>query len=238
MPIMSAAGVARFLVVGSGLVAVVALGGAPVAAQGAGVATAQVHDGTGRLVGTAMFTPTAGGLQVTARFQGLAPGQHGIHVHTTGACDPPDFMTAGGHFNPTNKQHGLNNPQGPHVGDLPNLEVGANGTASFSGVLGGASLGSGATSLLKENGTALVIHQDPDDEMTDPAGNSGPRVACGLIVAQAQAGPAQVPSALPRTGDLAGLGGLVGALGGLMLAGGLALRRARQTGAQSESVAK
>ena len=118
---MSVQRVARMLVVGSGLVAVLVLTSGPVAAQGTAAASAQVHDVTGRVVGTATFTPTSGGVQVTARFAGLAPGQHGMHVHTTGACDPPDFMTAGGHFNPTGKQHGLNNPQGAHMGDLPNL---------------------------------------------------------------------------------------------------------------------
>ena len=224
---MSVQRVARMLVVGSGLMAVLVLTSGPVGAQGTAAASAQVHDVTGRVVGTATLMPISGGVQVTARFTGLAPGQHGIHVHTTGACDPPDFMTAGGHFNPTGKQHGLNNPQGAHVGDLPNLEVAANGSATFSGVLRGASLDRGDTSLLKAGGTALVIHQDMDDEMTDPAGNSGPRIACGLIVAGAQAGAVQLPSALPRTGDLGGPGGLIGVLGALLLAGGVALRRTR-----------
>ncbi len=219
----------RLVVVGSGLLAaLLVLAGGSVAAQGTAAASTQVRDATGRVVGTATFTPTAGGVQLTARFEGLPPGQHGIHVHTTGVCDPPDFMTAGGHFNPTGKQHGLNNPQGAHMGDLPNLEVAANGSATFNGVLRGASLVSGDTSLLKADGTALVIHQDMDDQMTDPAGNSGPRIACGLIAAGAQAGAAQVPSALPRTGELGGLNGLIGVLGALLLAGGVALRRTRR----------
>jgi Cu-Zn family superoxide dismutase len=225
---MSIHGVARWLV-GSGLVALaLAFGSGPAAAQGAAAATAEVRDANGRLIGTATFTPASGGVQISAHLEGLPAGQHGIHVHTTGACDPPDFMTAGGHFNPTNKQHGLDNPEGPHVGDLPNLTVPGTGTADFRGMLMGASLGSGDTSLLKPGGTALVIHADRDDEMTDPAGNSGPRIACGLIVAGAQAGAAQVPSALPRTGDLGNVADVAGPLGALLLAAGFVLRRVRR----------
>jgi superoxide dismutase, Cu-Zn family len=228
---MSIHRMARSFLVGSGLVALVlAVGSGSVTAQGATTATAQVHDATGRQLGTATFTPAADGVAITASFQGItAPGQHGIHVHTTGACDPPDFMTAGEHFNPTNKQHGLDNPLGAHVGDLPNLDVAADGSARFSGVLHGATLGSGDASLLKSGGTALVIHQGMDDEMTDPAGNSGARIACGIVVAGAPAGggAVQLPSGLPRTGGLDGVGVLIGAIGAIVALGGLALRRRR-----------
>jgi Cu-Zn family superoxide dismutase len=227
---MSTPRIARSFLIGAGLVALVlGLSSASVTAQGVTAASAQVRDANGALIGTATFAPGGDGVTVTARFQGLPPGPHGIHVHMTGACDPPDFMSAGAHFNPANKQHGLENPLGAHVGDLPNLEVTADGSASFSGVLHGASLGSGNTSVLKSGGTALVIHADMDDEMTDPSGNSGARIACGVIVAGAQGGggAVQLPSALPRTGGLDGFGLLAGAVGGVALLGGLALRRRR-----------
>jgi Cu-Zn family superoxide dismutase len=195
-------------------------------AQPAGSATAAVQDVNGGLIGTATFTPVDGGVQINARFQGLTPGQHGIHVHTNGACDPPDFMSAGGHFNPTNKQHGLENPQGAHVGDLPNLDVGANGSATFSGLLMESTFDASPTSLLKPGGTSLVIHADPDDEVTDPAGNSGARIACGLIVASAQAAaPAELPRRLPTTGGAADVQSLLGGLGAVLVASGVWLRR-------------
>jgi Cu-Zn family superoxide dismutase len=106
---------------------------------------------------------------------------HGIHFHAVGRCDPPDFMSAGDHFNPTNRQHGQRNPQGPHAGDLPNLTVEANGTATYQATNALVTLGPGANSLLDADGSALVIHADPDDDVTDPAGNSGGRIACAVI---------------------------------------------------------
>jgi Cu-Zn family superoxide dismutase len=117
---------------------------------------------------------------------GLPPGQHGYHVHAVGNCDPGDFMTAEGHFNPTNKEHGLHNPLGSHVGDLPNLIVADDGTASMTAVASYATLAPSDTSLFDMDGSALVIHAGADDEVTDPAGNSGARIACGVL----GAGPA------------------------------------------------
>jgi Cu-Zn family superoxide dismutase len=112
----------------------------------------------------------------------LPPGKHGIHIHAIGKCDPPDFKTAGGHFDPFGKKHGLKSPEGPHAGDLPNLEVGPDGKGKIEATVGGLTLGKeGLAVLLESNGTAVVIHADPDDEMTDPAGNSGARIACGVI---------------------------------------------------------
>jgi Cu-Zn family superoxide dismutase len=111
----------------------------------------------------------------------LPPGTHGVHVHTVGKCEGPDFKSAGGHFNPTGKKHGKDNPDGPHAGDLLNFEVGADGRATTSVTDANVTLGPGANSLFQPGGTAVVIHQGPDDYKTDPAGNSGARIACGVV---------------------------------------------------------
>jgi Cu-Zn family superoxide dismutase len=156
-----------------------------VVASGASAATTAAHtrllDAQGKEVGSAKFAAAEGGVRIEVRVAGLAPGKHGFHVHAAGKCEAPDFKTAGGHFNPTGKQHGHENPQGPHAGDLPNLEVGTDGTGKASFVAMGLSLGDGPTSILKPEGTALVVHADPDDAKSDPAGNSGARIACGVI---------------------------------------------------------
>jgi superoxide dismutase, Cu-Zn family len=144
-------------------------------------AHAAIIDATGKSVGTATLTQTPGGVQVTATLTGLPPGTHGIHIHTVGKCDPPGFTTAGGHFNPDNKQHGMKNPMGAHAGDLPNFDVAADGTANVSLLAAHVTLGEGPNSLFHDGGTALVIHANADDYMTDPSGNSGARIACGVI---------------------------------------------------------
>jgi Cu-Zn family superoxide dismutase len=168
-------------------------------AQGTPGAGTELKTANGDMVGTATFTQEAGGVRIRVQARGLPPGDHGIHVHAVGKCDPPDFMTAGAHFNPTNHQHGLNNPQGPHAGDMPNLTISADGTGSLDYLLNEASLSSGAGSLFGPDGTALVIHAMPDDEVTDPAGNSGGRIACGVITRMAITGQA-APAAQPGPG--------------------------------------
>jgi Cu-Zn family superoxide dismutase len=107
---------------------------------------------------------------------------HGTHLHATGRCDPPGFTTAGGHLNPAARQHGLRNPAGPHLGDLPNLTVAANGTGRMEATIA-ATLTPGQAPLFDADGTALVVHAGPDDMVTDPAGNSGARIACTVIAA-------------------------------------------------------
>jgi Cu-Zn family superoxide dismutase len=108
---------------------------------------------------------------------GLPHGIHGLHVHAVGRCDSPDFASAGAHWNPAGKQHGMNNPQGPHAGDLPNVEVSANGVLAATVTLPGATM----AELLDADGAALVLHAKADDYMTDPSGNSGGRIACAVI---------------------------------------------------------
>ena len=144
-------------------------------------AKATLRDTQGKDVGTATFKPTKGGVQIAISVAGLSPGKHGFHVHGAGRCEPPDFKSAGPHFNPTGKQHGHKNPQGAHAGDLPNLTVGKNGKGKATFTAKGVTLGEGTGSLFSTDGTSLVIHADPDDEKTDPAGSSGARIACGVI---------------------------------------------------------
>jgi Cu-Zn family superoxide dismutase len=145
------------------------------------VARAELKDASGNAVGTATFSPVDQGVAVQIVVKKLPPGSHGFHVHEAGKCDAPEFKSAGGHFNPAGKQHGLQNPRGHHAGDMPNLSVGQDGTGTGVFVIDGATLGDGTSSLFHEGGTALVIHAGADDMKTDPAGSSGARIACGVI---------------------------------------------------------
>lgn len=146
-------------------------------------ATAQVHDSANRLVATADFREGHGEVQITISFSSppVLSGTHAIHILETGRCDPPDFTTAGNIFNPFNKKHGRQNPEGAEVGDLPNVNF-SNGLTSYNTTATGATLGAGAGSLLSPN-RALVIFSGEDDQITDPDGNPGSRVACGVITA-------------------------------------------------------
>lgn len=162
-----------------------ALAGAALTANAAGskAANAELKNAQGAKIGTAKFTSTANGVKVSVKVSQLTPGEHGIHIHTVGKCEAPGFTTAGGHFNPTGAHHGAKNPQEPHphVGDLENLSVGQKGKASATFTISGATLGDGPNSLFHEGGTALVIHAKADDLMSDPSGNSGDRIACGVV---------------------------------------------------------
>ncbi|MDB5703669.1 MAG: superoxide dismutase [Sphingomonas bacterium] len=151
--------------------------GAPLADGARAVATLRTPDGAD--VGRATATEVAGGLRFTIDVKGLPNGTHGAHVHMTGACAPPDFASAGGHWNPTGMKHGSMNPQGPHEGDLPNLIVGTDGRGTVGITIPGATM----VGLLDADGSALVVHANADDLMTDPSGNSGSRIACGVFAA-------------------------------------------------------
>ena len=153
-------------------------GGMPLAEP---VATAELQDAAGKRIGVATFTSADSGAYLAVSVAGLPPGEHGVHFHQNGDCTPPAFTTAGPHFNPAGRQHGLENPEGPHAGDLPNLRVEPDGSADTSFRLAPDLLRSGAASLLEPRATALVIHARPDDQRTDPSGNSGDRIACGVI---------------------------------------------------------
>ena len=146
-------------------------------------AHADIMNAQGTKIGTAKFKAVSGGVQIKVSVAQLAAGSHGIHIHTVGKCEGPAFTTAGGHFNPTSAHHGVNNAMDPHphAGDLPNLTVGANGKGSLTFVDKAVTLGDGANSLFHDGGTSLVIHEKADDYMTDPSGNSGARIACGVI---------------------------------------------------------
>jgi Cu-Zn family superoxide dismutase len=154
----------------------------PLAAHAASPsATATLKNPDGKDVGHATFAAKKGGVKIQVTVAGLSPGKHGIHLHEVGKCDPPDFKSAGAHVNPAERHHGLENPEGPHAGDLPNLFVGTDGKAKASFTAKGVSLSDGKGSLLGPEGSAIVIHAAPDDMRTDPAGNSGARVVCGII---------------------------------------------------------
>jgi superoxide dismutase, Cu-Zn family len=169
----------------SAVVAAVVLmsGGLVASAAGPKAAHANLVNAQGTKVGTAKITSAANGVKVSVKVSQLTPGEHGIHIHNVGKCDGPAFTTAGGHFNPTSAHHGVKNAQEPHphLGDLENLKVGENGKASATFLISGATLGEGQNSLFHDGGTALVIHAKADDLTSDPSGNSGDRIVCGVI---------------------------------------------------------
>ncbi len=140
-----------------------------------------VQDGQGKSLGTATLSAAANGVKIALNLHDLPAGEHGIHVHQTAKCEGPDFKSAGGHFNPDTKHHGLQNPEGPHAGDIPNFTADVKGKAKTTVVAAGVTLGDDAHSVFTGGGTALVVHAKADDGKTDPSGNSGDRIACGLI---------------------------------------------------------
>ena len=137
---------------------------------------------SGQTIGSVRAWQTTGGVTFRIDASGLPHGVHGLHVHAVGRCDPPEFTSAGPHWNPVSRKHGMNNPEGPHAGDLPNVTVAANGVLGETVTLTGASLtATGPDLLLDADGAALVLHAAADDYVTDPSGNSGARIACAVI---------------------------------------------------------
>jgi Cu-Zn family superoxide dismutase len=171
----------RVLTLACGLTLVGCAGTGGGATAGAPAAVADLVNASGQRVGTATFTEQAGTVRIVVEAAGLAPGQHGIHVHAVGKCEPPAFTSAGGHHNPLARKHGLESAEGPHAGDLPNLVADAGGKARYETATR-VTLRDGPASVFDTDGSALVIHEKEDDQRTDPTGNSGGRVACGVIV--------------------------------------------------------
>lgn len=165
------------------LIALALLGGCAsntVATPEVVVARAALVDASGASAGEARVVQQGTGLTLVVNASGLTPGYHGMHFHTVGKCEAPGFTTAGSHLNPLGRQHGTENPAGSHMGDLPNLTAGADGKASVELPLGLAALGLGQA-LLDADGASIIIHAAADDYRTDPTGNSGGRVACGVF---------------------------------------------------------
>ena len=154
---------------------------------GAATASAQMKhvdlkDAKGNSVGMAMISPAkGGGVSIDLDVHGLTPGEHALHFHAVPKCEGPDFTSATGHFNPMNKKHGMQNPEGAHAGDMNNFTVDAKGNAKTTITNKNVTMGSEPNSIYANGGTALMIHGAADDMKTDPAGNAGPRIACGAI---------------------------------------------------------
>jgi Cu-Zn family superoxide dismutase len=142
-------------------------------------ASAEMKDAKGKSVGEVKLTQAPNGLIAHVKLWGLPPGEHAFHIHEVGKCEPP-FKSAGGHHNPTGHQHGIENPDGQHAGDMPNLKIDKDGKQELTVFLDQVTL-SGKNKLLDDDGSAFVVHAGADDYMSDPAGNAGDRIACGVV---------------------------------------------------------
>jgi superoxide dismutase, Cu-Zn family len=143
-------------------------------------ASAVLKDKDGKEVGKVELTDTPSGVLMRLTLDGVPPGDHAVHVHTVGKCEPPDFKSAGPHFNPDDTKHGLMNAEGPHAGDMPNLHVPEGGKLTVE-VLNEMVTLDAEPALLDDDGSAIVVHATSDDYQTDPAGNAGDRIACGVV---------------------------------------------------------
>lgn len=163
------------------LALMLSLGGCATMSGPADLGRANLIQSNGEPAGTARLIAVDGKVSLSLALAGLPPGTHGLHLHTTGTCTGPDFKSAGSHLNPHGKQHGMDNPAGSHLGDLPNLVVGNDGGISLSIPLNGTRREL-MSALFDKDGTAIVIHAKADDYKTDPAGNAGDRIACGELL--------------------------------------------------------
>ena len=171
----------KFLIVILPALLVLAVAATAFAGNGAEHASATLRNADGDAIGWARFTEDARGIvHVNVHVKGISPGAHGIHIHAVGSCSPT-FADAGGHHNPLGHQHGLDNPLGAHAGDLPVLIVNEEGVGHLNAITDLATLSPGPVGIFDADGSALVIHANPDDQVTDPTGNSGGRIACGAI---------------------------------------------------------
>jgi len=186
-------------------------------------ATADIRNAAGQSIATATLTQAADEVLVSINFRdrNAMIGTHAIHIHSVGQCDAPAFNAAGLIFNPTGKQHGLRNPAGHMAGDLPNLVIGPDGVAVYNLSAPGTTLQPGPTSLLGGRGTSLVIFAQPDDDQSQPEGNAGQRIACGVIVAGNAVSAPGIGGGSP---DLL-TAVLIAAIGGMLVVGGVLLRR-------------
>lgn len=208
---------------------IVSVGAGEAEAQGTSTATAELEDNEGNPAGTAEFVETPQGVEITANVtSGVEPGVHGIHIHETGDLSSSDFESAGDHFNPTDAKHGFDNPEGPHAGDLENITVEEDGSATYQTVNDRVTLSEGPESILDEDGSALVVHEMEDDYRTndDPEtgpGMSGDRAVAGVIEAGGSGEP------LPETGGINPFAPIAAAA--LLISAGmglLVLRRSRR----------
>ncbi|RKQ29582.1 superoxide dismutase family protein [Oceanobacillus halophilus] len=149
--------------------------------------TVEMYNAAGDMVGNATLNEMPDGVQIKLKLEGLSPGFHGIHVHEFSSCEGPDFQSAGNHLDPEGNEHGLMHPKGSHLGDLPNIEADAGGLVDAELMLAGATLTDGKQSILRGDGTSLVVHESQDDGVSQPAGDSGVRIICGEIKADPNA---------------------------------------------------